>query len=88
VSTSFDNIHIREYSGLVLLDLKKAFDSVSHKILLNKLENYRIRGPTLTLLKSFLQRPQYDFLKGYESKSQSNGCGVSQGSTTVYIICE
>jgi len=69
VSTSFDNIHNTEYTGLVLLDLKKAFDSVSHKILLIKLEHYGIRGPTLVLLKSFLQRQQYVSLNGYESKS-------------------
>jgi len=81
VSTSFDNIHNREYTGLVLLDLKKTFDSVSHKILLNKLEHYGIRDPTLTLLKSFLQRQQYVSPNGCKSKLQSNGYGVPQGST-------
>jgi len=65
----------------VLLDFKKAFDSFSHKILLIKLEHYEVRGPTLALLKSFLQRQQYLSVNGYESKSQSNGYGVPQGST-------
>ena len=50
----YDNINDEKYTALLLLDLKKAFDTVNHKNLLTKLEHYGIRGPTLDLFASFL----------------------------------
>ena len=51
---AYDNIESNDYTAIVLLDFKKAFDIVCHSILLNKLEHYGIRGIALKLLKSFL----------------------------------
>lgn len=42
-------------SVALFLDLKKAFDTVSHDILLEKLENCRVRGVTLNLLQNHLK---------------------------------
>ena len=44
----------------VFLNIRKAFDSVNHKIPIDKLEHYGTRGPVLKLLTSYLiDRKQY-----------------------------
>ena len=44
VSSLVKNNENRKYSCCVLLDLSKAFDTIEHTILLNKLDLYGIRG--------------------------------------------
>ena len=65
----------------VFIDLKKAFDTVDHTILLKKLEHYGIRGPAISLLGSYLSdRKQYVCYDGFESEKGHVQCGVPQGS--------
>ena len=65
----------------VFIDLKKAFDTVNHGILLQKLEHYGIRGTSLSWFKSYLsERKQFVNLNGTDSEVKVITCGVPQGS--------
>ena len=71
----------KNYSALVLLDLAKPFDTVNHKILLNKLENYGMRGVVNQFLLLFLShRTQYVFFNNRSSSLEDIKIGVPQGS--------
>ena len=65
----------------IFLDLAKAFDSVSHEILLRKMEKYGIRGKALMFFKSYLStRNQIVSLNNTLSSSTFVKFGVPQGS--------
>ena len=51
IQTALDN---GDLSAAVFVDLQKAFDTVEHSILLEKLDHYGIRGPSNDLIKSYL----------------------------------
>ena len=80
VSDCFDNINNSQYTGLIFLDLTKAFDTVNHKILLHKLQHYGIRGQANDLLRAFLKRRQYVSTDHVNSPLLYNNIGVPQGS--------
>ena len=65
----------------IYLDFQKAFDSVPHKRLIEKLRGYGIRDNLLSWIESFLSsRSQYVSVNGYNSKSIPVTSGVPQGS--------
>ena len=66
----------------VFIDLKKAFDTVDHNILVTKLDHYYgIRGVAKKWLSSYLEnRKQYVCFNGTDSGFLPVSCGVPQGS--------
>ncbi len=65
----------------VFIDLKKAFDTLDHGILISKLQTYGIRGVVLNWIISYLEnRQQYVEYLGHESKLKLYSVGVPQGS--------
>ena len=65
----------------VFIDLQKAFDTVNHKILLDKLQYYGIRGTSLSWFKTFLEnRRQVVTISGTSSTERFITHGVPQGS--------
>ena len=70
-----------EYVLGLFLDFSKAFDTVNHDILFEKLEYLGIRGIPLMWCKSFLSdREQYVVYNDTSSSRKKVTCGVPQGS--------
>ena len=66
---------------LILLDFRKAFDTVPHQRLLRKLHHYGIRGNIYDWLKVWLtQRMQRVVISGYESNFVTVKSGIPQGT--------
>lgn len=65
----------------IFLDIKKAFDSVNHEILLTKLERYGFRGPAIKFFRSYLtNRQQFVQIALNKSAVKQVTNGVPQGS--------
>ena len=75
------NIDRGKINAVVFLDLKKAFDTVDHEILLSKLINYGIYGNAHQWFKSYLEnRTQICSINGTLCQSCLLSCGVPQGT--------
>ena len=78
ISQSLDD---GDYVLGLYLDFTKAFDTVNHQILLQKLQHYGIRGIVLKWFESYLScREQYVDFDGIKSSKRFLSCGIPQGS--------
>lgn len=67
--------------GALFIDLKKAFDTLNHEILLNKLRCYGVRGLVNDLFRSYLSnRTQFVCINDKRSSIKPILTGVPQGS--------
>ena len=75
------NIDKGNVNAVVFLDLKKAFDTVDHTILLSKLKAFGVTGVTYNWFNSYLDdRKQKCFVNGCLSDSKPLLCGIPQGT--------
>lgn len=92
VNNVYKYLERKSYLIGVFIDLSKAFDSLNHKILLDKLEHYGIRGVPLQLFRSYISnRSQIVFCNSSYSDCKIIHKGVPQGSIlgpilfTIYV---
>ena len=75
------NKDVPEYTLGVFLDLKKAFDTVDHSILFEKLRHYGFRNVSNLWFKNYLSnRTQFVSINENNSSIRTINCGVPQGS--------
>ena len=86
-----NNLENNKITCSIFLDISKAFDSINHNILLNKLERYGVRGLPLELITSYLKdRFQYTLVNGKKSSCLPISCEVPQGSVLgpfLFSVC-
>ena len=81
VDSSLKAINDGKLIGCVLVDFRKAFDLVDHKILLKKLQFYKCSENCLKWFESYLtNRTQRVSLNNSVSEPAHVTCGIPQGS--------
>ena len=76
-----ESIDKSKYGCGIFIDLRKAFDTVNHSILLSKMEHYGVRDTALEWFKSYLSnRKQYVYSNGESSQFKDITCGIPQGA--------
>ena len=77
----YENMDNGKLTGVVFIDIRKAFDSIDHDILLKKLAYYGVLHMEHTWFQSYLaSRKQQCQVNGFLSKKGEIICGVPQGS--------
>ena len=91
VTNCYDALHCSQHTALLFMDLRKAFDTVIHKILLHKLHHYGFRGPAYALIEKYLtSRNQFVTFSHTLSSTKPINFGVPQKSILdflIFLIC-
>ncbi len=75
------NLDNKKHTLGIFLDLSKAFDTINHSILLDKLNHYGVRGEAFEWFRNYLNdRSQFVSFNNYKSSQLKIDCGVPQGS--------
>jgi hypothetical protein len=83
----YDNISDNMYTGICLLDIRKCFDTINHKILLSKLKAYGIDCVQHQWFSSYLQDRAQKVVCHNNTSCESNlTIGVPQGSVLGPIL--
>ena len=81
VTKCFDAINQKQFSGILMIEFEKAFDTVSHDNLMKKLNHYGFRGVANDFISSYLRnRRQFVSLNDVNSTLRDINMGVPQGS--------
>ena len=76
ISSAIDN---NEVTVGIFIDLSKAFDTVNHQILLDKLQDYGIRGIVFDWFSDYLKTDNnLSNFDGYHSSHHFITCGIPQ----------
>ena len=68
-------------TGMILIDLRKAFDTIDHKILLNKMQYLNFSENTIAWFRSYLENRTFLVtIENITSNAGNLSCGVPQGS--------
>ena len=86
----YNSLNLKHHSMGIFIDLKKAFDTVNHGVLLGKLERYGVRGLALSWLASYFKdRKQMVAIAGKTSAPKTTNISIPQGSIvgpTLFLI--
>ena len=81
ISYFYDKLESREFISAIFLDLKKAFDTVDHSILIRKMNHYGFRGHASKFFQSYLSYRQQCVKIGSScSELATVQCGIPQVS--------
>jgi len=81
LATIEENQNNKEITNLTFIDLSKAFDTISHEILIDKLKNYGVGDTASNWFKNYLgNRSHQTKFKGHLSTTMISHAGVPQGS--------
>ena len=78
IMNGFDN---KSYTGMILIDLQKAFDTIDHEIFLNKIKCLGFSDSSISWYKSYLENRYFKInINNSYSEQEQLLCGVPQGS--------
>ena len=81
INGTVDAVDSKGYNIAIFLDLKKAFDTVNHRVLLKKMERVGFRGMVLNWFRSYLSdRRLAVYVNGTLSEEKHINIGLPQGT--------